>query len=300
MKVLKITPRGYCQGVTEALELVKQTLNIYSNQPIYLLGMIVHNQLIHQALIDNGVIVLDESRSKQQWVASIDKGVIIISAHGISPTLLKQIKDKNLIIVDATCAYVKITANLVQEYILRNYRILFIGQKNHPETMGIWGIDPNTIDIISTIEDIERLPYSDTPLVVMTQTTANYQTVEFLFQAILTKYPNAIIESEICNATRMRQQAIINIEEHVDVLYVVGDTSSNNANRLVEIGQTKGIASVFLVQSLADIDTSKLSTTYTVAVTSAASTPTILTQQIIDYLENFPQPKQPVNLKKIF
>ncbi|MFV0254621.1 MAG: 4-hydroxy-3-methylbut-2-enyl diphosphate reductase [Erysipelotrichaceae bacterium] len=296
MKVIKITPRGYCLGVIKALNIVKETINNYPQERIYLLGMIVHNQLIHQALKDR-ITLLDNSKSKNEWLKEIKTGVVIISAHGVAPDIIKQAKNKGLIVVEATCKYVTQSHNLAQEYLKQDYQIIYIGQKNHPEAEGVIGIDHKNIHLVSNKNDI---PSNITkPLMVLTQTTLNYQTTKALFNHIKKIYPSAIIMDEICQATSSRQQAIIDLEP-VDILYVVGDKNSNNANKLVEIAQNKAIKEVYLIQSVKDITLTASDSFKTVAITSAASTPTLLTKQVIDYLSDFPNSKkQPLNLDEL-
>lgn len=296
MNVIKVTPRGYCQGVVKALNIVEKTIADHPNKPIYLLGMIVHNDLIHQAL-KNKIKLLDNSKTKQQWIEEINEGILISSAHGISPELRQRIQQKGLFLVDATCKYVSQTHEIVKEYLSKGYEVLYIGKENHPEAMGVQGIDNNKIHLVTTIDNIKKDIQS--PIMVTTQTTMNYKSVSNFFSEIKNIYPNAIILDEICDATSLRQNAIINLPP-VDMLFVVGDKNSNNANKLVELGIAKNIKKVLLINSVVDIELNVSDANKTVAVTSAASTPTYLTKQVIDYLENFPNSKKPpIDLNKI-
>ncbi len=289
MKIIKISPRGYCLGVVNALEIVKEAIAKYQDKKIYLLGMIVHNQLITQALIKKGVILLDNSKTKEQWIEEIENGVVIISAHGVSPSIIQKAQGKGLTVINATCKYVNKSQAIIKEYLKKDYQILFIGKDNHPEALGIIGIEPKKIHLVSKISDLDNLKLNnDNNIVVTTQTTVNFKDTYKLFKEINERYPKAIIEDEICNATRMRQQAIVDLKDQaIDLLFVVGDPSSNNANKLVELAKENKIKTVKLITSIEELDNNDLINIETIAVTSAASTPTVLTNQIITYLENY-------------
>jgi len=290
MKVIPITPRGYCQGVVNALNLVKQAILSYHDQPIYLLGMIVHNQWINEALNNQGVITLDDTKTKEQWIEQLTHGVLIISAHGVNPSLIAKAQAKGLTVIDATCQYVSIAQQLVHEHLTQGFDIIYIGQQHHPEAQGIIEMNPQRIHLITKLNDIYNLRLTNPKLLVTTQTTMNYHQVNHLFEAIKQIYPTVIIVDEICNATRLRQHAIESAPPEIELLYVVGDQYSNNAKKLVEIAKHHGIKAVHLIRSVQDITPDQLENIQVVGVTSAASTPTFLTQQVISYLNAYPLP----------
>jgi len=300
MEVIKINPRGYCQGVTRALDIVKNAVKNHHSEAIYLLGMIVHNQLINQALTLENVKLLDDSKTKEQWIDEITDGVIIISAHGVNPSLITKAKEKGLTVIDATCKYVNIAQNLVVEYLSNGYDVLYIGEKNHPEAQGIITINENKIHLINDSSNLDDLVIINDKIMVTTQTTMNYQSISSLFDRILAIFPSAIILDEICTATRMRQQAVYSLKKQVDLLLVVGDKSSNNAKKLLEIGVMKNISLVKLIGCIKDLQDFDLTDIESVAITSAASTPTYLTNQVIEYLEKYPDGEiVEYNLKEI-
>ena len=300
MQVVKISPRGYCQGVTSALRLVKDTIRNHPNEPIYLLGMIVNNQLVNQALLQNNVKLLDNSKTKEEWIETIDKGIIVISAHGVKPAIIEKAENKGLTIVDATCKYVAYAQKSVQKYLEEGYEIVYIGEKDHPEAQAITGMSPDRIRLITTADQLATLGAFGDKLLVTTQTTMNHQTITGLFRDIKAKYPQAVILDEICSATRKRQQALSDLSEVLDLLLVVGDPSSNNANKLLEIGRSKDIFRVELITSVTDLKDIDLKETKKIGVTSAASTPTYLTDQVIRYLQEYPKGQiPPLNLRDI-
>ena len=300
MQVVKISPRGYCQGVTRALRLVKETIAKHPDEPIYLLGMIVNNQLVNRALLQKNVILLDNTKTKEEWIEAINDGIIVISAHGVKPAIITRAQAKGLKIVDATCKYVAYAQKLVLTYLEEGYEVIYIGEKDHPEAQAVVGMAPERIHLISTAQQLSSLSDLNEKLLVTTQTTMNHQTISGLFAAIKGEYPQALILDEICAATRQRQQALSDLQEDLDLLLVVGDSSSNNANKLLEIGRYKEIPQVELITSVADLATIDLKTIKKAGVTSAASTPTYLTDQVIKYLQDHPNGKIPsIDLKEI-
>lgn len=297
MEIIKVIPRGYCKGVVRAITIAKETAKKYPNKKIYILGMLVHNTHVIDALTQYGIHTLDDpTLSREQLLDQIDKGVVIFTAHGIHPKVKQKAIDKGLVCIDASCLDVLKTQDVVSLHLEKGYEILYIGKRNHPEASAICEHNHH-IHLIEKETDIDNLPSFDN-VFVTNQTTMSYQDVAFLFDCILKKYPHAIISDEICNATRTRQEAIAKLE-NVDGLIVVGDKSSNNANRLAQIAKEKGIQHVFLIDDINDLDVSYFSSLSKVAITAGASTPTYLIQQVIYCLENGIQDKQEINLDKI-
>ncbi|MDF2721315.1 MAG: 4-hydroxy-3-methylbut-2-enyl diphosphate reductase, partial [Paenibacillus sp.] len=140
MEVLKISPRGYCYGVVDAMVLARQTArNLDLPRPIYILGMIVHNSHVTEAFEDEGIITLDGA-NRLDILDQVDKGTVIFTAHGVSPEVRKRARDKGLTVVDATCPDVTKTHDLIREKTGEGYEIVYIGKKGHPEPEGAIGI----------------------------------------------------------------------------------------------------------------------------------------------------------------
>lgn len=288
MKITKVTPRGYCKGVVRAIEMAKQTAIQYPNQPIYILGMLVHNQYVIKALETYGIHSLDDKgKSREDLLNTIETGVVIFTAHGIHERVKQKAVDRGLIVVDATCPDVLKTQKLVQSYSEDGFHILYIGKRNHPEAHAVCDYNEH-ITLIETLEDIKKLPTFD-KVFVTNQTTMSIYDVRSIFDAIKHKYPKAVFAEEICNATRVRQEAIAHLEA-IDVLIIVGDKASNNSNRLAQIGKEQGIPHVALVDDVYEVAALAIAQDANVAVSSGASTPTYLTKQVIDYLETQVRP----------
>ncbi|MEA5017513.1 MAG: 4-hydroxy-3-methylbut-2-enyl diphosphate reductase [Erysipelotrichaceae bacterium] len=285
MKVISVTPRGYCKGVVNAINIAKQTRDKYPNEPIYILGRLVHNKYVVEALFDLNIITLDDlHKSRSELIDCIDSGIVIFSAHGTSEEVYQKARDKGLMIIDATCNDVKKTQIIINEFLDNGYTVLYIGVKNHPESLSV--LKKNSpIYLITSLDDINNLKLTTDKIMVINQTTMSINDIAYLHQQINKYYPFAIIYEEICSATRVRQQAILNLEK-VDLTYIVGDPNSNNTMNLVRLAKNNS-TKVCLIESVKDINIEDLININKVAVTSGASTPTALTQQVIDYLTNF-------------
>lgn len=282
MEIKRVVPSGYCKGVVNAINIVKKTKQEYPNENIYILGMIVHNSYVSKQMEDLEVITLeDPNLSKEELLDTIDKGVVIFTAHGISDKIKQKALDKGLICVDASCVDVLKNKDLIKSYLDKGYDVVYFGKKKHPEAEAILSLSDN-IHLVSNISDIDNLNISNDKLFITNQTTMSYLEVEDMLKLIKDKYPTCIIQKEICNATSSRQLAITNIKDG-DVLYVVGDVKSNNTNKLKEIG-SKYFKKVFLISNYKEINKKDLVDENKIYVTAGASTPPILIDEVIDYL----------------
>lgn len=288
MIVKDIRPRGFCKGVYKAIEKVKEILksNNYP-KPIYILGYIVHNKFVVDELRNLGAITLDDkNKSRLELIDEINQGTIVISAHGTPNNVINKIKAKNLTLVDATCKDVYVTHNLIKAYLNKDYTIIYIGKKNHPETNASLALGED-IHLVETIEDIAGINTKKN-VFVTNQTTFSIKDIKPIHNSIQKKYPKAIITEEICNATRLRQNAIIRENQNVDLCYIVGDKRSNNSKNLVKISEKFTNTKTLLIQSVKDINEADLQNINIVSVSSGASTPEYLTKEVIEFLQNYP------------
>lgn len=301
MNVIKVVPRGYCKGVVRAISIAQQCRAQYPEQPVTVLGMLVHNEYVKKALALRGIATVEDPlRTRKALLDEVESGVVIFTAHGISDQARAKAKQKKLICVDASCPDVLRTQELVRTRLQQGNEVFYIGKARHPEAEAVCALSAH-VHLITSEADIPSLP-ADTPLFVTNQTTMSIFDVHKLFARIRERFPGAQISEEICNATRIRQQAVADLrDKHVDVLYVVGDTHSNNSKRLAQIGSQQGIPRVLLIESVQDIEPAQLKGAQNVAVTSGASTPTYLTAQVIDYLEHMEEgvPKPHISLQDI-
>lgn len=284
MKVYPISPRGYCKGVVRAIQIAKQQAN---KKDVYILGMIVHNQYIVDALKNLGIKTLDKKgASRLELLDQVDHGTIIITAHGVDEKVIKKAKEKKLEVIDATCLDVIKTHDLIKEYLAKDYEVLYIGKNGHPESEGSLGIDPKHIYLIEQNLDIDKLD-PDKNYVITNQTTMSLYDVYQICNYAKEKLPNLTIAKETCQATTIRQEAIAKIPQEVDIVFIVGDPHSNNTKKLANIAKEKSLKETYMIESVHDIDIELLKNKKIAAVSSGASTPTYLTNQVIEYLNQF-------------
>ncbi|MGL5020591.1 MAG: 4-hydroxy-3-methylbut-2-enyl diphosphate reductase [Mycoplasmatales bacterium] len=289
MELIKISPRGYCHGVVHAMNLVAKTLaNKEIEKPIYILGQIVHNQNITNAFKESGAITI-EGKNRRDILSKVDQGTVVITAHGIDPKLIIEAKKRGLNVIDATCSDVYKTHHLIHEKISEGYEVLYIGKKNHPEPEGAIGICPEKIHLIETLKDIENSNFTSEKLCITNQTTMSVWDTESLMCAAESRYPNIEKISEICLATQERQEAVKKMAREADLTIVVGDPKSNNSNRLVQISEEFAHTKAIRINTIEDLEISLLlsENVNKVAVTSGASTPTIITKEVCEFIEQF-------------
>ena len=242
MKVTGIVPRGYCKGVIRAINIVKETIE--QPGPITVLGMIVHNQFIVDALKKRGAITIeDASKTRMELLDEINEGTVIITAHGAGDCVIEKAKSKGLNVVDATCLDVIKTHTLIKEQLKRGKDVLYIGKKNHPEAEGALLIDPEHIHLITSKNDY-----------VMT----NQSTMSLYDVYDLCEYAKKILDVEImketCSATQIRQEAIAKMDEDIDLVIIVGDPHSNNTKKLASISIEKAHKDTKMIGSLEELD----------------------------------------------
>ena len=282
--VKRVTPSGYCLGVINALKKVQETREKYPDQPIHVLGMIVHNRFVVEAFEKMGVVALfARDRSRSELLSEVKEGVIIFTAHGTSEALKKQAADQGLITVDATCQYVEKNMVLIKEYLNDCYEVIYIGKAGHPEAESVISYSEH-IHLLTKEEELEILNIDNDRIMVTNQTTMSIHDCQKLYDAILARYPHAIIKEEICSATRLRQEAVMKLE-NTDLLIVVGDPQSNNTEQLVQTGLVSGIPKALKIEKAADLKDYDFSGIKNIAVTAGASTPRYLTDNVIKYLQ---------------
>lgn len=285
--VIKVTPRGYCYGVVDAIQMVKQVAgNPDVPRPIYILGLIVHNRHIVQDLEKLGVVTLD-GENRLALLDQVETGTVIFTAHGVSPAVKIKAKQKGLHVVDATCPDVTKTHDLIRELVAQGYQIVYVGRKGHPEPEGAVGVAPEHVHLVETEADVQALNLRPDKVAITNQTTLSKWDTEALMALIKERYPSAEIHNEICLATQLRQEAVAKFAPDADLVLVVGDQRSNNSRKLVQVAESIAGREAHLVDNVTEVKPEWLEGKKRVAVTSGASTPTQLTKQVIKYLEQY-------------
>ncbi len=292
MQVVRITPRGYCYGVVDAQKLVRQVAeDPKTRKPIFVLGLIVHNRHAVEELDRYGVVSLD-GENRLELLERVSEGTVIFTAHGVSQEVRRRAAEKGLDVVDATCPDVTKTHDLIRTLADEGYTVLYIGRRGHPEPEGAMGEAPDRVHLIETAEDVRELDLAGKRLAVVTQTTLSHWDTDATIAQLRQLYPEVEVYNEICLATQLRQEAAVRQAEACDLVIVVGDTRSNNSNRLVQVVKEQAARPAYLVDGVDDIDPRWLEGKATVGVTSGSSTPSPITRDVIHFLEQFESQSQ--------
>jgi len=290
MEVIKISPRGYCYGVVDALQMVRQVAKDPQHpRPVYVIGQIVHNRHAIEELTNLGVVTLDGS-DRNSILEQVTTGTVIFTAHGVSPLVKQRARERGLNCIDATCPDVTVTHDLVRELVANNYYVLYIGKKGHPEPEGVLGEVPGHICLIETEADVDALqltPEQQARLALSTQTTLSQWDTRRVIEYVRQKYPQVEVHIDICAATQSRQEAVVAQAKGADLTIVVGDPRSNNTNRLVQVSQELAGVPAVRIEDLSQLKTEWLEGKKRVAVTAGASTPSQLTREVIRFLEQY-------------
>src|SRR5450631_772140 len=240
MEVIKISPRGYCYGVVDALQIARQAAKDATlPRPIYMIGQIIHNRHAIDELTKIGVVTLD-GPDRATILEQVSEGTVIFTAHGVSPEVKRRAQERGMHCIDATCPDVTVTHDLVRDLVAKGYYILYVGKKGHPEPEGVMGEIPGSVSLIETEPDVDALqltPEQERKIAVSTQTTLSQWDTRRVIDYIKQRYPHAEVHVDICQATQTRQEAIAQQARGADLTIVVGDPRSNNTNRLVQVSE---------------------------------------------------------------
>jgi 4-hydroxy-3-methylbut-2-enyl diphosphate reductase len=290
MEVIKISPRGYCYGVVDALQIARQAAKDTTlPRPIYIIGQIIHNRHAIDELTNMGVITLD-GPDRVTILEQVKEGTVIFTAHGVSPLVKERAQQRGLYCIDATCPDVTVTHDLVRNLVSQGYYIIYIGKKGHPEPEGVMGEIPGHVSLVETEADVDQLqlePQQEARIAVSTQTTLSKWDTQKVIQRIKSRYPHAAVHVDICAATQKRQEAVAAQARGADLTVVVGDPRSNNTNRLVQVSEELAGVPAVRIEDLSELKTEWLKGKKRVAVTAGASTPSQLTREVIRFLEQY-------------
>lgn len=285
MKITLLEPHGYCAGVTNAIKMAYKARKTYKDKPIYILGMLVHNSTVIEELSKQNIITLSRDKDDITTIKSLKKdSILIFSAHGHDSKLDQVAKEQGLIIFDATCPIVKKNLETIKNEIKNEHQIIYIGNNHHPETQACLAIDKNVLYYDFKADFNFKCVKDEAPLVI-NQTT--YNTIDLLetYKIIQKNLPSARIQNEICNTTRLRQEAVKNIID-ADLIIVIGDSNSSNSKRLLEIAKiTHPNIESILIRNKESIDLSKYKSKKHIYISSGASTPSFEIDGVIEELK---------------
>lgn len=279
-KVLLAAPRGYCAGVDRAVVAVEKALERYG-APVYVRKQIVHNVHVVQTLEKMGAIFVEE-------VDEVPEGAhVVFSAHGVSPAVVSAAADRGLHAIDATCPLVTKVHREAVRFAKQDMEILLIGHIGHEEVEGTAGEAPEHITIVNSPDDVDTLEVNDPErLVWLSQTTLSVDETMETVRRLRERFP-ALQDppsDDICYATQNRQVAIKKIAPQADVVIVVGSSNSSNSVRLKEVALEYGAKAAYRVDYASEVKQEWLDGARTVGVTSGASVPEVLVQELLDDL----------------
>ena len=279
-RVLLAAPRGYCAGVDRAVVAVEKALDRFG-APVYVRKQIVHNVHVVNTLEKMGAIFVDE-------VDEVPEGAnVVFSAHGVSPAVVQAAEDRGLHAIDATCPLVTKVHREAVRFAKQDMEILLIGHTGHEEVEGTSGEAPDHITIVNSPDDVDTLEVKDPEkLVWLSQTTLSVDETMETVRRLRERFPKLQDppSDDICYATQNRQVAIKKIAPQADLVIVVGSSNSSNSVRLKEGALEYGAASAYRVDFASEVRQEWLDGVRTIGVTSGASVPEVLVQELLDDL----------------
>jgi len=289
-RVVLAAPRGYCAGVDRAVITVEKALERYG-PPVYVRKQIVHNRHVVEGLEERGAIFVGELDEVPQG------STVVFSAHGVSPAVQQEAKDRGLKAIDATCPLVTKVHHEARRFARDELEVLLIGHAGHEEVEGTTGEAPEHITLVQSPEDVDRLEVRDpSRLAWLSQTTLSVDETLETVNRLREKFPllQDPPSDDICYATQNRQLAIKQIAAASDLVLVVGSANSSNSVRLVEVALEAGAKAAYRIDNATEVDPAWLAGVASIGVTSGASVPDDLVKGVLDYLvdQGFPAARE--------
>ncbi|MGZ4613352.1 MAG: 4-hydroxy-3-methylbut-2-enyl diphosphate reductase [Kineosporiaceae bacterium] len=279
-RVLLAAPRGYCAGVDRAVVAVEKALELHG-PPVYVRKQIVHNKHVVATLERRGAVFVDETDEVP------DGAIVVFSAHGVAPAVREAATRRQLQTIDATCPLVTKVHKEAVRFASDDYDILLIGHGGHEEVEGTSGEAPANITLVEGPDDAGRVSVRDPQRVVwLSQTTLSVDETMETVRRLRERFPRLQDppSDDICYATQNRQVAVKKIAAESDLVLVVGSSNSSNSVRLVEVALEHGAGAAYRLDDATEIDEAWLDGVRTVGVTSGASVPEILVQEVLTWL----------------
>src|SRR5438067_12505907 len=277
-KLLLAAPRGYCAGVDRAVQTVERALDLYG-APVYVRKEIVHNKHVVEQLRERGAVFVDQE-------TEVPEGeTVVFSAHGVAPSVHRNAETRALRTIDATCPLVTKVHVEARKFAEQGYTIVLIGHAGHEEVEGTMGEAPESIVLIETEADVDRLEVGDPDRVAyISQTTLSVDETTAIIARLRERFPNIVgpRTDDICYATTNRQMAVRQMARECDLVLVIGSANSPNSNRLVEVARDHG-AEAHLIDNETQVREEWLEGKRVVGITSGASAPEELVKRLVDF-----------------
>ena len=279
MKILLANPRGFCAGVNMAIECLDEAIRMFGPD-VYVYHEIVHNKYVVERFTKQGV----------KFVNAVDDvpagSILLYSAHGISPEIRRQARERKLRTIDATCPLVTKVHLEAIRYAKDGYHIILIGHEGHDEVIGTMGEAPESITLVDSPAEVDLLPFpADAKIAYLTQTTLSVTEANTVIERLKRRYPGIASppKDDICYATTNRQEAVSVLAKHADVVIVLGSQNSSNSQRLREIGQAL-CGRAYLVDGIHELPLDEFHGDETVVITAGASAPEVVVEECLDTL----------------
>jgi 4-hydroxy-3-methylbut-2-enyl diphosphate reductase len=277
MEIILAKPRGFCAGVTRAIETVEKAIEKFGT-PVYVRHEIVHNKFVVESLRKKGAIFVNE-------VEQIPVGAItIFSAHGVSDKVEEDALNRGLEVIDATCPLVSKVHREAKKYEEDDYEIILIGHRGHPEVEGTRGRVKKPVILVTNEEDARNIEIQNPEKIAyVSQTTLSVDDTKKIVEILENRFPTlqkGLATKDICYATQNRQDAVRDLCKIVDILLVIGAQNSSNSNRLRDLGEESGLNS-YLINGAQDIEEKWFKNIEKIGLTAGASAPEVLVQEVI-------------------
>jgi 4-hydroxy-3-methylbut-2-enyl diphosphate reductase len=279
MKILLANPRGFCAGVNMAIDCLEEAIRLFG-PGVFVYHEIVHNKYVVERFTRQGVTFVNS-------VEEVPRGSILLySAHGVAPEIRRQAKERELMTIDATCPLVTKVHLEAIKFAREGYHIVLIGHEGHDEVIGTMGEAPESITLVDSPEEVDRLTFpANAKLAYLTQTTLSVFEANAVIERLKARYPGIVSppKEDICYATTNRQEAVAALAKSADVVIVLGSQNSSNSQRLREIGQS-ACGRAYLVDTVDELPLDEFSGSETVVITAGASAPEVVVESCVEAL----------------
>ena len=276
MEIKLAKTAGFCMGVRKAVDKVLEIARTEKGRRIYTYGPLIHNPQTIELLKSRGILAvnsIDEIRDKS-------RSVLVIRAHGIAPDERKKIRDSGIKIIDATCPRVGYAQSVIKKHATRDYTVIIVGDRNHPEVDGLWGYTKGRGIIVSSPDEAREIPALE-KVCVVAQTTQETDQYNKIIDIIKEKCPEAVMVNTICSSTEKRQDEIITLAKDMEAVFVVGGKNSANTCRLADLSQRQNTPT-FHIETANEIKNINLTSFKNIGVSAGASTPNWIIDQVMD------------------
>ncbi|MBE9581063.1 MAG: 4-hydroxy-3-methylbut-2-enyl diphosphate reductase [Proteobacteria bacterium] len=278
MKIRLAKTAGFCMGVHRAVEILLDVANSQDG-PIYTFGQLIHNPQVLEILAEKGVSVLNDPSGAKP-------GMVVIRAHGVPPQTKEELADAGFTVIDGTCPRVIKVQNIISKYARLGYGVVIVGDRDHPEVVGLLGHAEGQGHVVSHPRDVADLPRLERTIVVA-QTTQDGKLFDAVAGAMQERFPGSRVFNTICDSTHQRQAEVREMARNVDAVVVVGGRNSGNTRRLAQVVEQEGCRA-FHIESETEVDSSAIERLQTIGITAGASTPNWVIKKVYRTLEGLP------------